>query len=161
MTPEAPNLTSARIDAVLAFLPEFEQPDLSAGTWRGGAGQFPYWDPNPHVQAFVQTLYDTEFVFSFDWGAWSDEAHRYTAGGAAALADADLLTLRRLLTSYVRADRFSEGTWRRCSPTGRSSRSCAGSNRSARRWSKPAETTIGGMISDVQYTTKMDLASSS
>lgn len=110
MTLEVPNLTSTRIDAVLAFLPQFDQPDLSAGTWRGGPGQFPYWDPNPQVQAFVQTLYDTEFVFDFDWGAWSDEAHRYTAGGAAVLANADLLTLRKLLTSYVRADRFSTGT---------------------------------------------------
>jgi hypothetical protein len=105
-----PTLTNTRIDAVLAFLPAFEQPDLSAGRWRVSAGALPYWESNPQVMAFVQTLYATEFIFSFDWGAWSAEAQRYTDGGAAALADADLLTLRKLLTSYVRADRFSAGT---------------------------------------------------
>ncbi len=44
----------------------------------------------------------------FNWGEWQEEAQRYIADPEA-LQQADLLTLRRLLTTHLRNDRFVEG----------------------------------------------------
>lgn len=102
--------TTVQLDAILAFLPIFERPGYSFGEWRIQRGFFPHWDASPEAAAFVKALYDEQFIVPFDWGSWSEEARRYTEGGDAALAAADLDALRKLITSYVRADRFSEGT---------------------------------------------------
>ncbi len=67
-------------------------------------GFFPFWAQSP------EALYRERFIVPFDWGGWADEARRYTEGGEAALATADRATLRKLLTTYVRADRFAAGT---------------------------------------------------
>lgn len=107
--PPAP-LSPQQLDRILAFLPIFERPGYSFGEWRAERGVFPFWDSSPEADAFVQALYDEQFIIPFDWGSWAEEARRYTEGGAAALAEADLTTLRKLLTAYVRADRFSGGT---------------------------------------------------
>lgn len=110
MESSVPQPRTAQLDAILAFLPIFERPGYSFGEWRIQRGFFPHWDASPEAIAFVQALYDEQFITPFDWGSWSEEARRYTEGGDAALATADLDTLRKLITSYVRADRFSEGT---------------------------------------------------
>lgn len=110
MDNDPPRLTLAQIDAILAFLPIFEQPGYSFGTWHAPEGVFPFWDPSAEVQAFTQTLYDQQFITPFDWVAWSSEAQRYIDGGDDAFASADLDILRKLITSFMRADRFSEGT---------------------------------------------------
>lgn len=57
---------------------------------------------------FVQALYDQQVVFSFDWTSWQEEARRYVSDPEA-LETADALTLRKLLTTHVRKDRFVEG----------------------------------------------------
>ena len=44
----------------------------------------------------------------FDWGSWHKEAKRFVEDPKA-LSEADELTLRRLLTTHARAERFSEG----------------------------------------------------
>lgn len=105
-----PELKLAQIDAVLAFLPVFERPGFSSGQWRAHRAVFPVWEAEPAVGAFVEALYREQFIVPFDWGAWAEEARRYAEGGEAALATADLTTLRKLLTTYVRADRFTAGT---------------------------------------------------
>lgn len=103
-------LSQEQLDAILAFLPMLERPGFVAGTWGGGAGQLPSWQPSAEAAAFLETLRATGFLVVFDWVAWADEARRLTDGGAAALAEADLPTLRRLLSAYIRAERFVEGT---------------------------------------------------
>ena len=57
---------------------------------------------------FVQALYDQKIVFSFDWMRRSEEAQQYVAEPEK-IERADLITLRKLLTTHVRADRFFEG----------------------------------------------------
>ena len=47
-------------------------------------------------------------IIPFDWRSWSEEAERYQMDPEA-LQAADLLTLRKLLTAHVRAERFAEG----------------------------------------------------
>jgi hypothetical protein len=105
---DIPDIGPADLDAVLAFLPTFTQPGYAFGEWRRPEGRFPYYEQNRDVGDFVSTLYDRQVVFSFDWPSWQDEAERlFNEPGA--LAAADLLTLRKLLTTHVRKERFSEG----------------------------------------------------
>lgn len=105
-----PPITLEQLDAVLRFLPVFEQPGYSYGEWVGlsDAHRRPYYDSSPEVLAFLQALTREGIVAPFDWMAWSQEADRLYRDPAA-LATADLDTLRRLLTSHVRADRYGEG----------------------------------------------------
>ncbi len=110
MSPEPDALSIAQIDALLAFLPIFERPGYSFGEWRLQRGVFPHWAESREAGAFVEALYRERFIIAFDWGSWGPEVQRYLAGGAAALAEASLTDLRKLLTAHVRADRFVAGT---------------------------------------------------
>ena len=105
-----PPITVENLDAVLRFLPIFQQPGYSYGEWVNltDAHRRPYYDAGPDVTAFLQALSREGIVAPFDWMAWSSEADRLYRHPEA-LAVADLDTLRRLLTSHVRADRFGEG----------------------------------------------------
>ena len=102
-----PIIGKEQIDVLLAFLPIFEQEGFHAGRWITEKGYFPYFLSSPEVDRFQHALYDQNIVFSFDWSAWEEK--KYYAENNDALADADLLTLRKLLTAHIRSDRFVEG----------------------------------------------------
>ena len=104
----APHVEVQQIDAVLRYLPLFEQEGFSPGDWQTQEGQLPYFASSPEVDAFVQTVYEQGIICTFDWTGWQDEAQRYRSDPGS-LAQADLLTVRKLLTLHVRADRFVEG----------------------------------------------------
>jgi len=99
-----PEIGSRQIDRVLEFLPAFESPGYRFGEW-GDSGYFSY---SPEVDDFIKTLYEQDILVAFDWVSWKEEAQRYQSE-VGALQRADLLTLRKLLTAHVRADRFVEG----------------------------------------------------
>jgi len=97
------------LDAVLAFLPVFAQPGVVFGKWHTPEGQHPYYAESTDVRAFVSTLHQHHITFPFDWPSWQqEEANRYV-DRPETMAQADLLTLRKLLTVHIRADRFVEG----------------------------------------------------
>ena len=96
------------IDAILKYLPIFEQPDYQFGQWVQKRGQFAYFAYSSEVLEFQSTLYRQNVIISFDWMSWGDEVKQYQAEPEA-LERADLFTLRKLLTAHVRADRFVEG----------------------------------------------------
>lgn len=106
--PTIPPVGPAQLDAVLRFLPLFEQPGCVFGEWRQPMGQFPFYAPTAEVIAFVLALEAQSVIFPFDWPNWQDVARRYVAD-ADALDGADLLTCRKLLTTHVRLDRFVDG----------------------------------------------------
>lgn len=60
------------------------------------------------MQQFLQAFYASDFLISFDWSDWQDEARRYFADPEL-LQTADVLILRRLLTLHIRKDRFWDG----------------------------------------------------
>jgi hypothetical protein len=68
----------------------------------------PYFAYSPAVEQFVAALYAQGLIVKFDWGAWCDSGNVYMEDPEH-LAQADLLTLRKLLTAHVRQDRFIEG----------------------------------------------------
>ncbi len=109
MSPDSiPEIGLQQIDAILAYLPVFEKQDYQPGHWVEREGQFPYFAFSPEVDRFIAALYRQSIIIPFDWRSWSDEAKRYESDPDA-LEASDLLTLRRLLTAHVRADRFVEG----------------------------------------------------
>jgi ADP-ribosyl-[dinitrogen reductase] hydrolase len=103
-----PEIGLQQIDAILKYLPLFEEQDYQYGQWVGQEGQFPYFSFSPEVDEFIGTLYKQNVIIPFDWRNWSAEAERYQSDPDA-VEMADLLTLRKLLTAHVRADRFVEG----------------------------------------------------
>ena len=109
MTPRsAQDVSPEQVDAVLAFLPIFESKEFSCGEWVVRNGYMPNFTYGPDVDGFVRALYEQHIVLQFDWVSWKDEAKRHMASPDS-LAEADLLTIRKLLTTHVRADRFTEG----------------------------------------------------
>jgi len=109
MTEQAfPELNAAEIEAVLAFRPIFEKPGAVFGEWQAPAGQMPYYSYSPDVTRFIATLYEENFIITFDWPSWKAAATGYMEN-LASLESADLLTLRKLLTTHARNDRFVEG----------------------------------------------------
>jgi len=93
---------------VLQYLPIFDQPMFTPGIWVEAEGTLPFFRYSRESVGFVETLYSSGVVFDFDWPEWQAEAERLVSDQEA-LAAADLSTLRKLLTTHVRKDRFCEG----------------------------------------------------
>lgn len=102
-----PGVSEDNIRAVTAFLPVFEQPGFEPGKWVVQAGAFPYFEYSSEVLQFLKALGQNNFIQPFNWTAW--EEGKRLAEEPALLAQASLATIRKLLTLYVRADRFTEG----------------------------------------------------
>jgi ADP-ribosyl-[dinitrogen reductase] hydrolase len=102
-----PPLTPDNLQAVLKFLPVFEQPDFSPGEWVTQEGSLPYFNYTSEVLGFLGALSGNGFIQPFDWKKWweGEQLVDYPA----LLSKANLQTLRKLLTAHVRADRFTEG----------------------------------------------------
>ncbi len=103
------------IEAVVKFLPIFEAiaPDDFAQLVGSTEvpGEIPFMghlEYHPAVSQFMHACYENGMVLSFDWGAWSDEAHRYMKDPQLIRA-ASLKTCMKLLTTHLRAERFCDG----------------------------------------------------
>ena len=107
-TEEPPEIGPEQLDAVLRYLPIFSQPGYVFGEWHMPEGQFPFYAYNDEVMEFIQELSNQDIVYVFNWVEWQEEAQRYMTDPEA-LQQADLLTLRRLLVTHLRTDRFVEG----------------------------------------------------
>jgi hypothetical protein len=118
MLPGMPDLRS-RLLALAVFVDELDAPDFDAGHWHPMAptrddpsvSTMPWYELSDRALAFVGAVGANGWVEPFDWMAWAQ-----TEEGTAlredrdALADATPDQLQRLLTTLIRADRFSEGT---------------------------------------------------
>ena len=102
-----PPLTSDNLQAVLKFLPHFDQPDFSPGEWITHEGSLPYFSYTQVMLDFIRALSGNGFIQPFDWMNWR-EGEQFV-DHPELLRRANLQTLRKLLTAHVRADRFSEG----------------------------------------------------
>jgi O-acetyl-ADP-ribose deacetylase len=68
---------------------------------------------NPYVYSkevndFIKALYKENIIFSFGWPNWQNEAGKYYRDPEL-IKTADIKTLRKLLTLYVRKERFRSG----------------------------------------------------
>ena len=113
MKVEQTPLTDELISEIIAYLPYFLE-DNKFGEWSGGDKvddviQMPYLEYSEKVIEFFRLLYSAKFLVDFDWGGW-DEG-RDIIGSPELIQQADLLTLRMLLTAVMRNDRFCRGAF--------------------------------------------------
>ncbi len=103
------NITTKNIDAVLKFLPYFEDNKNQFYEVQKDSDflMAPYIY-SKEVMTFMDTLYNENIVFSFDWGEWQEEAIRYF-NNPDLIKSTDILTLRKLFTLHVRKERFCDG----------------------------------------------------
>jgi hypothetical protein len=100
-------------DKLFALLPEIQQ-TAKFGTLEGGepnengVAHMPFWKSAQVVGDFVRVFYDLDLGVDFDWTSWTegermlnDESYDYTT--------LDTITLCKLLTAIIRADRFDDG----------------------------------------------------
>lgn len=106
MDAESPRL-SADIAKFLSLLPLLEsgQPLYRI---HADSSIDPY-DYGPELRCWWAALGQSQFPLRFDWPQWLGE---FTAleRNPERLAQADLLTLRKLVTFYLRTERFTSGT---------------------------------------------------
>ena len=94
------------ISNVLHHLPLLSRPGFVFGEWRTPPGQLPYVEYSLEALAFMHDA--AKLMLVFDWPEWKEQARLYI-DDPQQLAQADLLTLRKLLTTHLRLDRFNEG----------------------------------------------------
>jgi len=98
-------MTKVQIDKLLSFLPGFEDMEREFGDMKISNGHFPYCVYDDDVEKFNQAIYDDDWpVPSYDWSKdqemiMDDEA----------IAKADIMDIRKMLTIFVRKERFCEG----------------------------------------------------
>lgn len=108
-TSELPPITALQIDAILPFLDRFEAVGFSPGEWKMPEGQFPWFSLDDAVMEFHQTLYKNGWVTgAFNWTEWQESAQEYV-DSPEKVGSADAVTIQKLFTTHVRADRFCEG----------------------------------------------------
>ncbi len=94
-------------EELLQFLPALQNQEPLY--WRVGAwGDMPSVVSTETARNLLSYLYDHMLLAGFDWMAWQNEAIGYL-DYRIRLETADLLTIQKLLTTHIRADRLSEG----------------------------------------------------
>lgn len=104
-----------RLHRLGRHLPMLRSPEFSFGAWAplhrnaDGSINMPWYQLSPEAEAFLADL--GEWITPFDWPACTSapEGQKLIAHPEA-VAAATVDELGKLLTAYVRADRFGEGT---------------------------------------------------
>ena len=109
-------ISDAGLRVLAGWVPVLASPDLDFGHWvisepgQDGVMQMPWFDYGPDARRFMADVSGAGFVQPFDWMAWmrTPEAQALVADPSR-IAVVDAEVLRRLLTSIIRGDRFTEG----------------------------------------------------
>lgn len=73
-----------------------------------GTVEMPFWDWAEITKSFVKISNDLKLVLDFDWGEWS-EGKAMLKNSTLDFDSLDLVTLCKLLTTIIRADRIIDG----------------------------------------------------
>lgn len=101
------DLASADVDRLLQYLEYFE--DSGSVFYEEING---YMRESQEIGSFRKALDDIGFLMVFNWSDWLMENEIYRNLDHeldSSIMNADLETLRKLMTSYIRGDRFNEG----------------------------------------------------
>lgn len=106
---------AAGLHRLARHLPVFETPGFTFGYWQpsrereDGVIVLGWYVPGPEAEAFLADL--SGWITPFDWMTWaSSPAGHALLGHPDAVASASAEDLQKLLTVYVRGERFGEGT---------------------------------------------------
>jgi hypothetical protein len=105
---EAVRPPRAGVEAVLRFLPVFEDPRFLPEVVVAEEQGWTLEQYTREVYEFERTLYLAGFIVRFDWTGWGREAYRYYRDPSLIEA-ADCAAIRRLLTYHVRKNVVCEG----------------------------------------------------
>jgi hypothetical protein len=109
--------SSEDLAAFTPFAAVFESADFVAGSWHPSQELEPrvlaagWWKRSAEVARWAQALYDRNIIdpqSDYLTEEWSVRMRAFAADPSA-LADADLQTVRTVLTNVARGDRFCEG----------------------------------------------------
>lgn len=95
-------------EAVLAFLPVFEDPRFLPEVVVAEEQGWTLEQYTREVYDFERALYRGGFIVRFDWSSWGREAFRYYRDPSL-IDTADCAVVRRLLTYHVRKNVVCEG----------------------------------------------------
>lgn len=107
MSSEITEISVENIEKALEYLPYFEDANNNFFHLSKASSLDPYVY-NIKVQEFIRTLYDSNFIQSFDWVAWQDKAEKFTTDDSL-IKDADITTIIKLFTTHIRKERFCSG----------------------------------------------------
>lgn len=101
-----------RLRGIVAFLPCFEAPGFEFGHWESrqhSVNSFLHY--SDAAEKFIRAAYRLAWIVpGFNWNEWMDTVEsKALREDAAVLARATPEQLAKLLTAYVRGDRFCEG----------------------------------------------------
>lgn len=100
-------LTKTKINRLLGYIDCFQNADHEHLQFVNG-----YPSESQEVIAFRKALDECGFLIVFDWKAWISEHEIYKdieQNIEEQIKKADVDTLRKLMTCYIRGDRFNEG----------------------------------------------------
>ncbi|MFD1176613.1 DUF6508 domain-containing protein [Paenibacillus puldeungensis] len=100
-------ITHEEIKKLLGFLPYFQ--DSNSTFYRVING---YMAESEEVRKFREELNQTGFLMVFNWHEWLSDHEEFKDLDNDIhdkIMSSDLDTLRKLMTSYIRGDRFNEG----------------------------------------------------
>lgn len=103
--------------SLAGFLEEIDDPEFKAGEWnapeKSSEGYFhmPFVNFSPTVVRFIEAAYASGWVLAdFDWPEWAQSSHAMRLrDDPDSIFQADARDLFRLLTMYIRQDKFVEG----------------------------------------------------
>ena len=100
-------LTKENINKIIEYIPYFEDKDNKFYSISKTDIIYPY-NYSKEIHDFERLLYDEKIILVFDWGEWQPEAEKIY-NNPDLLENADLETLRKLLTLHIRKERFYSG----------------------------------------------------
>ncbi|MDL1164083.1 DUF6508 domain-containing protein [Yersinia pestis] len=101
------DLTASDVERLLSYLDYFQNPRSVFYHDVNG-----YRCESQEIRSFRKALDDVGFLMAFNWSEWLAENEVYRDLNnhiGSSISSADLVTLRKLMTGYVRGDRFNEG----------------------------------------------------
>jgi hypothetical protein len=117
-TPEAnfDDATITKLDELARFVAVFAAPDFSFAEWRNsepdepGVRDMPFVEYSKTAIEFVEMAYASGIIEEFDWPKWTKTSTaKRLLRSPTQIAKATPEQMFRLLTVYVRGDRFNEG----------------------------------------------------
>jgi hypothetical protein len=102
------NINLKNIDTVLAFLSLFLNNQVKPYEIQTEPLTLDPFCYSQEFHRFITTLYQENFVISFDWVSWQNEANHFITYPEL-LTLADISTLQKLLTTHVRKEHFCSG----------------------------------------------------
>jgi len=107
------NLKRNDWDRLFALLPEIDGikklGEIKGGDkLEDGSFTFPYWNSSEIVKKVAKIIHELNLITVFDWTSW-DEGKSILKNQDFDYSTIDTITLCKLLTTIVRADRFNDG----------------------------------------------------